>query len=295
MNFNNFTLSTFSDAASKKFDEVQNRLSKLNSSFQTRMEGNTTAGIIGKIVGTVAWLVVFIIFFVMIAPRVNGILLLVTVIAGLALIGTMLIDSIMNISYYGKIAAYGNAVSRLQNRVSMGKSSIRSNNDNFMRAKANGWNYPLSAADSIPEEANSIENTLTTMESLKTGFIHGAKNVFFYIASVILTVAGGVALFEVGKNIMGVSDDTAMVLSVIALIIVTIGEVILAKLVWGHTDCTVTNLTLFILAVGPLAYLALIGIGTLLVYLVVGVFQVVLYILGIVFVGAIVFGSISGG
>lgn len=295
MNLNNFTLNSFSDAANKQFSDVQDRLSKLSSSFQTRMEGKTTAGLVGSIIGTAAWLVAAIVFFSMIGARVDGTLLLICIVTVIGLVGSLLIDEIMSFSYYGKIASYGNAVNQLQNRVSIGKNSIRANHDAFMKTQTTGWNYPLQAAASIPEEATSIEGTLNTMESLKTGFIHGAKNVFYYAAAVMVAIVGCIALFEVGESIMGVSDDTAMVLSVIATIIVTIGEIILAKLLWGHTDCTVTNLTLFILAVGPLAYLALIGIGTLIVYLVVGVFQIFLAIMGVALVGAVVFGSISGG
>lgn len=295
MNLNNFTLSSFSDAANKQFSDVQERLTKLGSSFQTRMEGKTTAGLVGSIVGTAAWIVAAIVFFVFASTRVHGTLFLIGVLTVIALLGSLLIDEIMSFSYYGKIASYGRAVSQLQNRVNAGKSSIRSNYDNFMKAQSSGWNYALQAAPSIPEEATSIEGTLSTMESLKAGFIHGAKNVFYYIAAVAIALVGSVALYEVGSSIMGVSEDTAMVLSVIATIIAIVGEVILAKLVWGKTDCTVTNLTLFILLVGPLGYLALIGIGTLLVYLVVGLFQVFLAILGVCVVGGVVFGSLSGG
>lgn len=295
MNLNNFTLHSFSDAANKQFSDMQDRLTKLSSSFQTRMEGKTTAGLVGAIIGTVAWLVAAIVGCSAIRSRVDGTLLLVGIIAVVGLFGSMLIDEIMSFSHYGRIASYGNAVSQLQNRVAIGKDSIRANHDAFMKTQSSGWEYPLHAAASIPEEATSIESTLNTMEALKAGFIHGAKNVFYYIAAVVITVVGCVALFETGESIMGVSDDTAMVLSVIATIIVTIGEIIFAKFIWGHTDCAVSNLTIFALIAGPLAYLALIGIGTLLVYLVVGIFQIFLYILGICLVGGIVFGSISGG
>lgn len=142
---------------------------------------------------------------------------------------------------------------------------------------------------------------MTSMESLKTGFLNGAKNVFYYAAVVMITIAGCVALFPTGGEIMtgisgeSLSGDTITTLNVIALIIVGVGEVILAKLVWSKTDCVVTNTTLFIMALGPVAFLALIAVATLLVMLVIGLVSIVLAILGVVAVGAIAIGCLCGG
>ena len=48
MNFNeSITLNTYSDNANKQFNEMQSRLSKIESSFQTRMNGKTTGGLVG--------------------------------------------------------------------------------------------------------------------------------------------------------------------------------------------------------------------------------------------------------
>lgn len=301
MNFNeSITLNTYSDNANKQFNEMQGRLSTIESSFQTRMDGKTTGGLVGSFIGTLAWLAAFIVCAIMVGKLVNGTLLAIAMIAVLGLVAFMLIDNIMNFSYYGKIATYRNSVSQLQNRVSIGKSSIKSNHDAFMGSKAKGWNYLLNAAPSIPEEATSIEATMSNMESLKKGFINGAKNVFFYAAVVMITIAGCVALFPTGSEIItgisgeSMSSDTLMTLNIIALLIVGVGEVILAKLVWSKTDCTVTNTTLFIMTLGPIAYLALVAIATLLVMLVIGLVAIVLAIAGAALAIAIVCACISG-
>lgn len=302
MNFNeSITLNTYSDKANKQFNEMQSRLSKIESSFHTRMDGKTTGGLVGSFIGTLAWLAAFIICAVMVRKLVDGTLLAITLVAVLGLVAFMLIDNIMNFSYYGKIATYRNSVSQLQNRVSIGKSSIKSNHDAFMSSKAKGWNYLLNAGSSIPEEATSIEATMANMESLKKGFINGAKNVFFYAAVVMITIAGCVSLFPTGGKIItgitgeSISSDTLMILNVIALIIVGVGEVILAKLVWSKTDCTVTNTTLFIMALGPIAFLALIAIAALVVMLVMLLVGVIVAILAVVAVGAVVIGCLCGG
>ena len=302
MNFNeSITLNTYSDNANKQFNEMQSRLSKIETSFQTRMDGKTTGGLVASFIGTLCWLATFIAFAIMVKNMVDGTILAITLIAVMGLMAFMLIDNIMNFSYYGKISGYRSSVSQLQNRVSIGKSSIKANHDAFLGSKVKGWNYLLNAGSSIPEEATSIEATMTNMESLKTGFINGAKNVFYYAAVVMITIAGCVALFPTGGEIMSgisgesITGDTLMTLNVIGLILVGIGEIILAKLVWSKTDCTVTNTTLFIMALGPVVFLALIAIATLLVMLVIVIVQVVLYILGIVVVGAIAIGCLCGG
>ena len=298
MNFNeNIMLNAYSDNANKQFNEMQSRLLKIESGFQTRMDGKTTGSLVKSFIGTLAWLVTFIVCAIMVKNILDSTLLTISLIVVLGLIAFMLIDNIVNFSYYGKISTYRNSVSQLQNRVSIGKSSIQSNHDAFMGSKAKGWNYLLNAASSIPEEATSIEATMTNMESLKTGFIDSAKNCFYYAAVVMITVAGSVALFPTGGEIMtrasgdSISSDTITALNVIALFIVVIVEIMLAKLVWSKTDCTVTNATLFIMALGPVAFPALIAIATLLVMLVIGIVSVVIAIL----VGAIVIGCLCGG
>lgn len=301
MNFNNsFTLKTFSDSAEKQFNEMQSRLEKIEGSFQTRMDGRTTGGLVGAFIGTMFWCAALIALFVFLRGRVNDILLLVTAGASLALLLAMLIDHIMSFAYYGKIAKYKTAVSQLRSRVAVGKNSIKANYDTFMGTRKRGWDYRLSPAPSIPEKATSLVSTMTNMESLKGGFINGAKNFFFYVVVIMITIVGGVALFQIGGQIMtgisgeSLSEDTIQILNIVALAIVGIGEVILAKLVWSKTDCKVTNVTLLILAVGPAAFLALIAIATALVMLVVGLVSLVISIIGIVIVCVLAYACLCG-
>lgn len=302
MNFNeSITINTYSDNANRQFNEMQNRLSKIEGGFQTRMDGKTTGGLVGSLIGTLFWLAVFIACAIMAGKMVNGIVLAISLAVVLGLMAFMLIDVFMDFSYYGKIAAYKNDISQLQNRVSIGKNSIRSNYDAFMGSKVRGWNYLLNIGSSIPDEATSIEATMANMESLKKGFINGAKNVFFFASVVMVTIAGSLSLFSTGNAIItgisgeSISSDTLTTLCAIAMIIVCVGEVILAKLAWSKTDCAVTNITLFIIALGPIAFLALIAIATLLVMLVIWLVGVVLAILAVVAVGAVIIGCLCGG
>lgn len=297
MNFNeNIILDAYSDSANKQFDDLQERLSGIGNNFQSRMNGKTTSGLIGSLIGTLTWLAVFGLAVSLAWNYCEHMLLLIGSGAVVGLIIFVIIDRIMDFSYYGNISSYKNSISLLKNRVSIGKSSIKTNNDAFLNSKINGWRFLLKAAPSIPDEATSAETTMANMESLKKGFINGAKN-FFYFASVLaVAVTGAVALFPVAEEIMnigghGPSGDIALVLNIIALVIAAIGTVILAKLIWSKTDCNVNNVTIFATVIGPVAFLVLIGLGTLIVYLAIAMFYILILIAAV----AIVFACVCGG
>ncbi len=302
MNFNeNIKIEKYSGSANRRFNEMEKRLTEIEGGFQSRMNGKTNGKLIGSLVGTILWFALFVILSLIFRAEVNPLVLVITVIVLLALIAFMLIDNITSFSYYGNIASYQSAVTKLKDRVAAGKSAIKSNNAAFMASRKNGWNHQLNPASSIPDEAISIESTMANMESLKKGFINTAKNVMFFAAAVMITVAGCTALFPLGEDIIcGISsqnfdDGTLLIMNIVAMVIVGVGEIILAKLVWSKTNCTVNNITLFILLAAPLAYLALVALVTGLVVLVIAIVKIAVYIIGIVIVGAIVFGCLCGG
>lgn len=302
MNFSkNISLQKYADTANQEFSETENRLSQIAGSFETRMNGKSKAGIIGSMFGTICWAVAVCVFFGYIGGYVDSTLHLVCLGIALALLGTLLIDEIISFSYYGKISSYRDNINQLKNRVSVGRSSIKSNQDAFMKSRSNGWRHPLSVGTSIPEEATSIEGTINGMESLKGGFINGLKNFLFFTFAIAITAVGSWALFGTAGEIMtGIYPDpidysTVNTLCTIGLLITVVGEIILAKLVWSKTDCSVTNTTLFIAAVGPLLFLALVAVATLLVMLVMLAIAIVVAIAGVVIAGACVCGAISGG
>ncbi len=297
----NISLQKYVDSANQKFSESESRLSQIEGSFQTRMNGKTTGGLIGSMFGTVCWLVAFCVFFWYIRGYVDSTLSLVCLGVALALVVALFIDEIIGFSYYGKISSYKNNITQLKNRVSVGRSSIKSNQDTFMKSRVNGWRHPLSAGTSIPEEAASIESTINGMESLKGGFIQGLKNFLYFTFVIAVTGIGSWALFgTVGEIITGISGesmsgDTLMTLCVIGLLVVEVGIVILAKMWWSHTDCSVTNTTLWIAPLGPVLFLLLAVVATLLVMLVVWAISIVLAIGAVILAGACVCGAISGG
>lgn len=297
----NISLQKYVDSANQKFNECESRLSQIKGSFRTRMNGKTTSGLIGAMFGTVCWLVAYCVFFWYIRDYVDSTLNLVCLGVALALVVALFIDEIIGLSYYGKISSYKNNITQLKNRVKVGRSSLKSNQDTFMKSRANGWRHPLSAGTSIPEEAASIESTINGMESLKDGFIHGLKNLLYFTFVIAVTGIGSWALFgTVGEIITGISgasmdSDILMILCVIGLFVVEVGIVILAKMWWSYTDCSVTNFTLCIAPLGPALFLLLAVAVTLLVVLVVWVISIVIAIGAVILAGACICGALSGG
>lgn len=301
MNFDEgIKIDLYADDANKQFGGMQDDLLKIEGNFQSRMDGKSTGRLVGSFIGTLVWLAVFIVGAFMIIENVNWILASVAVFALLGLVVFMIIDNIINFSYYGKISSYRKSVSKLLSRVDNGMRSIKSNQEVFWNSKERGWNHLLRANPSIPEEAASIEKTVVNMESLKKGFINGAKNVFYYASAVMTTVAGCAALFPISSMIMKsggkeLSDRTLLILSIAALVIVGLAELLLARLVWSKTDCSVKNVTLLILAFGPIVYLPLIILATLVVVFAVAAISAILSILGTILAIACLIGSFCGG
>jgi len=276
MNFNNsITFDIYANQANKQLGDMQSRLTEIENGLQTRMNGKTTSVLVGSFIGTVIWLGTFVACGVYIRDMVNNNLLNIAMIIACGLILFMIIDNIMDFSYYGKITSYKNSVTQLQSRVSVGKNAINSNYDAFMESRLKGWSCSLNAAPSIPEEALTIEETMTSMESLKKGFISSAKKYFFYATVVVITVVGCVALFSAGSSVAqaitdsSLSNDEVMRFNYIALIITVIGEVILARRFLSKTDDNVTNTTLFVVAIGPIAFLLVIAAILAIIWLVV--------------------------
>lgn len=298
------SIQKYANAATKDFNECENRLSEIEGSFQTRMNGKTTRGLIGAMFGTACWYGVFCVFYWYIRRCIDDTVWLICFGISLALIVSMFIDEFISFSYYRKIASYNHDIVQLKNRVNIGRSSIKSNQDSFMNSRSNGWHYPLSVGSSILEEATFIERTINGMESLKGGFINGLKNFLFFTFTVAFTVAGSWALFETAEGIIyridgvyvgGSSSNNLQIWCVCGLIITIVCEIFLAKIVWSKTDCAVTNITLFAAAVGPVLFLTVAAIEILLVKLAVWTVSIVIFILGFVAVGATLFASTSGG
>lgn len=307
MNFNDsFAFDTYSNDAGKQFDEMQNRLISIESNFQVQMNGKTSFGLIASFIGTIIWACLFVAVSFYIRGMVEPTIFKITIIVVMGLILSMLADGSMNLLYYEKINSYKIRIRQLHDRVSREKELIKENNAMFQKSRNGKWEYNLIPGSSVPEEAMNIERTMVQMKALDSGLINGAKNIFFYLAAVMVTVLGSVALFDIaGTMILNITDaamepgivssDMLNIFSIIGMVITVVVEVILSKWIWSCTNCSVTNITLLVSVVGPIIFLILMAVATILVVLVVYVAIILIVIAALAAGIACLVGMLSGG
>ena len=293
------SLQNYVDFAIQQFDECEKRLSQIEENFQIRMNGKTIGGLIRALFGTICWFLIFCIFFWSIREYINSNINLVGFSLSTLLVVFMFSDEVVSLLYYRKIITYKKNIVQLRNRINVGRSSIKSNQDMLLKSKLNNWNYSISVSPSIPEEASSIESKINDIASLKGGFINGIKNFLFFTFTIAVVVVGSWTLFETAEIMTGIvgepiSNGTMLAICIIGEVIAVIIEIILAKIVWGKTDCSVTNTTLFISVVGPIMFLALAVTILLLVLLGMWAIRMVVIIAIIAIIVAIFWGAISG-
>lgn len=295
----NIKLNSMAEAARKTFDSTDKRLEEIESNFHSKMRGRTMGGIIGSFFGTAFWIAAFAFVAYNLFNYMNNTMFLVTLGAVGLLMIVMLIDDGMNFKFFGKVSSYGSSVSQLRSRVRVGRESISANTDTYMKTRDKGWDYNLEVGESIPDEATAIEGMLSSMDSLKNGFINSSKTGLYYIVAILITIVGSMALFPTVSGwlytFFDLSDDTLQTICWIAMIAVCVCEYFIAKLVWSWTECNVNNLTIFGVLTGPFAFIALILVGSAIVGLVMLVFTIVLYLAALAIGIACVCGGISGG
>jgi hypothetical protein len=146
-----------------------------------------------------------------------------------------------------------------------------------MKASGSGWDYSLEIGESIQDEATAIEGTLSSMDSLKTGFLSNAKLWLLYASVIMIAIVGSMFLFSPVSNFINgifdgdLSGDSLNAVCWIGLIIACFGSCIIAKWIWSQWDCKVDNLTIFSVFVGPILFFALECLGALIVWMVIRV------------------------
>lgn len=286
----NISLEPYARSARDKFKTTYDSLSQNEAKIRGKMNGKTTEGLAGSFIGSILWFIAFVVAAACSWSSVNPPLMLFAMTVVFALILFMMIDNRLDFSYAKNIVPYIDRILNLKKRVSEGKELMEQQKDSFMAAKETGWDFPLQVSESIPAEAFNILNSLNKIESLKKGSINTAKNTFFFTASVVVTLVGCIAQFSFGGDVITkivgetFSSGLLLLFNCIALTLVLVGTVLLAKLAWSKTNCNVTNITLFATIVGPIVFIPLIAILTVLVLIIFALIQIVLIVAGIVLV-----------
>lgn len=295
----NIKINSMADVARKTFDSTDKRLEEIESNFHSKMRGRTMVRIIGSFIGTAFWIAAFGFAAYYLYDQINSTMFFITIGAVGLLMLVMLIDEGMNFKYYGKVSSYGSSVSQLRSRVRVGREAISANADAYLKTKDKGWNCSLEVGESIPDEATIIEGTMSSMESLKNGFLSSSKTGLYFIVAILITIVGSMALLPTVSEWLYIffelSSGILQAICWIAMIVVCVGEFFIAKMVWSWTDCDVNNITIFGAIVGPLAFIVLSLAGSAIVALIMIIATIVFYLAALAIGIACACVSSSGG
>lgn len=302
MNFDNdISFDTYAQSAETEFNSLQARLTTMDENLSTHLNGRSRGRLAGTFFATFVWFCIYSVLCGVVSGYISTGMLLGLLGCCFTTIFILLLDNIVSSRYYGVILSFQARIRRLKNQLQSAQSSIGANTAEFKASKASGWDYPLAAAPSVQQEMSMIEQESASIRTLQGGLLNTLKNIAYYITAIVTTVAGCMALNEVVVGIIsGISgtnipEKPMELILTIAIVIACVLEIIAAKFMWGHTNCSVRNLTLLATLAGPVLYLIFVAAATLVISLVVGLLYIAIQILiGIVAVG-VCLASTSGG
>lgn len=302
MNFEeNIHLEEYTYSAEQTFTALSSRLKTVENDLDTQIGGRSRAGLVFAYVGTGIWLVVYGIMCGFASNLISDSLLTGVSLCCAAMVLLLLIDDLLASHYYGKLLRCQSQIQALSSQLKMGSASMGANTRDFLDSQSTGWDFAFPSSRSIPQTVETIELRLSKIRKVKHSFFGPIKNFFYYITAIFITIAGGSALSQKAGEIInnisefGLSMKTLDTVIVIAIVISCIAEFIFAKFIWARFECNVTNGTLLATLTGPMVFLVLIFVGTLVATLVAGVLYIAFQILiGVVAVG-ILAASSSGG
>lgn len=276
------------EEAAREFGRLTGQLDRTRSNLESRMNGNSTAAILGGILLSILYLAAYLYLYGLGRTRIGiPYLALGALISGAALILTMVLDSLIRLGYYGGIQRHLDQINRLIAGLKKSESALDKDLGDYSVADLRNWDLSLNGKESISGQAERIESAVSGMESLHRGFLNGLKNVLYYVTCLVWAAAGSLALFEIARRFVDVSQGWLYAGAGAACV----AEILLARLLWSKTGCEVRSLTVLATFAGPLLFALVIALGAL----VVGLVTAALYIIGVIIVGAIFFGMCSGG
>ena len=294
MKIGSFTLSKMQNDAQGRLSGAGEKVVKLEDSLKQRMGKKTRGTLIGGIIVTLLWTVLYIIVYAFCREfALHAIFSLLAIASSVLLVLFVLIGSFVELSYYGTILSAQSKLAKLRGRVESAKRNLHGNYNNYMQRERSGWEMPLQAGQPVEEEVRQLEKQLSGLESVRSGFVNGVKNALYYIATVAWTVMGSGFVFELVYPLVesDVEEKTARIICYIAIALACVGAVLVAKLIWGKTDCSVKNITLLGTLNGPVIFAALALVAILVVLAV----QLIIAAAGVIIAAVIAISCCCGG
>lgn len=304
MTFENcITLEKMMGEAQTRFSSAEAQLNSVGAALNARLGQKTRGSLIRGIAASVVWGVFYyglyrgLDHYGLLATAEQLLfpqLPLVALGLSLALTVLMVISGFTRMKYFGVLLGARDRLAALRRRLNVGTSSLLPNQGALMDRRASRWELPLEPGPSIPEEAASIAAQLSNLEALRRGPVGLATQALYYLTGIAWTLVGACSLFSAIVSALDAGsrvDSTDTTVLIIGMALACVAAVLLSKLLWGKTDCSVTNVTLLATMSGPLAFLALV----LVIVLAIAVVQLVLAIAAVAIAGVCLIGSISGG
>ncbi len=279
--------------AQTKLEALLAKINKTDDMLKDRLGGKGRGALIAGMFVSVLWAVIYCVLYGVLREKAHPLLMLVTLGVSVLLTLFLLIGNLVQVKYYGTILKARSRLLGMRNQVESAKRALSAELATYRAAENNGWKLQLKPGQPVENQLRQIESQISGLQAASGGFIHGVKNVLYYIATVAWTVVCCMALTDVAMGILSdqISEKASNVICIIALILACIGAVIAAKIIWGATDCKVKNVTIFGTFCGPVVFALLI----LVVVLAILAFQLLMAALSFIIAAVVVLSCCCGG
>lgn len=295
MNINNhFSLNKLQSDAQDKLSKLTEWIGTVHDGLKRRMGGRSRGSMIGGIIMNAVWLVIYVILYAVCREAAfHPLISLLSVAASVLLILFMVIGGFVEMGFYGTVLRSESRLIKLKNRVESAKRNLHGDMKTYNDRMAMAWEQPLQPGEPLEEELRQIETQLTGVQNVESGFVHGMKNAMYYVTTVAWTIMGSGLIYNLIYPLVegDVSEKTANIVSWILILLGCVGAVLVAKLLWGKTDCRVKNLTLLGTLSGPVVFALLAVVAILLVLAV----KLILAAIGFIIAAVIAFSCCCGG
>ena len=292
-----FVLQQMADTARQQFQLNMTRVDKVDDLLVRQMNGQSMGKIIAGTLFSGVWAAVYIFLFVLSNDMIYSPLPGIAMGVSLLLMLLHLIWQFSRIRYYGSISQTRSQLFRMRDRLEDGEKALSTDLRDFSDSRTSGWMTALNPGESIPEELDIMEQTVSNMVAMQSGLLQKAKLVFYYLSCLAWTVVGCLCLEELLYTFFGgdFSAETIHTLMIIGMVLSLIVEVFVARFLWSQTDCTVTNLTIFATCAGPIIFFLLALAAALIVAVVSFIISLLAGALALIIGGSILYGFCCGG
>lgn len=293
-----FTLSQMADDARKRFDSALSRVDRIDETLDKQMNGKSVSRISGSAVVSLIWLVAYIFLFYFVADMLTDSLpATIALISSLVLMLLMLVETFIQLRYYGSISQTRSRLAGIRGRIEADKHDLSSDLSDYLSRRGSGWNLALEPGNPVDEDLDDVEQGISGIVAIQSGILPKLRLFAYYVTCLAWAVAGSFSMEGLLHSLLGgeFSNDTLHVMLLVGMVITVVAEYFVAKLIWSMTDCAVTNLTLFATIAGPIIFCLLALAAALVVAVVSLILSLLAGLMALIIGGAFLSGLCSGG